>query len=280
MKKTRRQILVLHEDPVLRECLMGVARSGSGALEWVADWEALQDAVKSAPASAIVVVDPYAGMPNRGEISIELSALMNRYPSVAVVAAIEMRPGCIEDARRLGEYGVVQIIDLDGELSGRHVAALLTAVCGRPLRTLVQRALPRYTGAAARSILATAARTVSEAGHGSDLARALHITPRTLSRWCRRAGLPPPRRLLAWMRVLLAAEMLDDPGRTVSDVAFACGYSADGSLRHAFRAFVDLSPTELRARGAFDTVAEGFLRELAAARSGTARYRARPQGTS
>ena len=56
---------------------------------------------------------------------------------------------------------------------------------------------------------------------------------RTVLRWAERAGLPAPRRMLAWMRILLAAVLLDDPGRTVLSVAHACGYSSDSSLRRA-----------------------------------------------
>src|SRR5690606_25819214 len=114
---------------------------------------------------------------------------------------------------------------------------------------------PHYTSASARAILSAASAVVADGGQGKDLAKVLDITPRTLSRWCRKAGLPPPKRLLAWMRILLAAEFLDDPGRPVAAVAQACGYAADSSLRLALRRFTGFNPTDLRERGAFDTAA-------------------------
>ena len=95
-----------------------------------------------------------------------------------------------------------------------------------------------------------------------DLARRLKISRRTLLRWSERAGLPPPRRLLAWMRVLLACELLDDPGRSVSSVARIAGYASDGGLRRVMQNFLRASPTELRQRGAVKTAVAAFVKEM------------------
>lgn len=94
----------------------------------------------------------------------------------------------------------------------------------------------------------------------------LYLSPRTLLRWCERAELPPPRRILVWMRVLMAAELLDDPGRTVSSVADACGYSSDNSLRRALQDFLQTTPTTLRRDGAFTAASRAFLKDLARTR--------------
>ncbi|MBV9110730.1 MAG: AraC family transcriptional regulator, partial [Gemmatimonadetes bacterium] len=88
------------------------------------------------------------------------------------------------------------------------------------------------------------------------------LSERTVLRWTERAALPPPRRLMAWMRILLAASLLDDPGRTVLSVAYACGYSSDSSLRRAMQDFLDTVPTVLRREGAFSRASHTFLEEL------------------
>jgi AraC-like DNA-binding protein len=113
----------------------------------------------------------------------------------------------------------------------------------------------------------TAAEVVSLGGRGRDLARALHLSERTVLRWSERAVLPPPRRLMAWMRILLAASLLDDPGRTVLSVAYACGYSSDSSLRRAMQDFLGTIPTTLRREGAFSRASARFLEELAEVKS-------------
>jgi AraC-like DNA-binding protein len=64
------------------------------------------------------------------------------------------------------------------------------------------------------------------------------------------------------MRVLLACELLDDPGQTVLSVAYTCGYASDSSLRRAVQEFTGVLLTELRQQGAFATASEKFLAEL------------------
>jgi AraC-like DNA-binding protein len=282
VKPRERVILTLHPDRVLQAKLRSVAASHGLELRFFEEWESLQDDVRCTPASTLVVVDPYWGTTRAGDLSIELSALLHRYPSLAVIAALEVRTGKADHIRRLGAWGVVEVIDLEEEITSRELASRLLAATGQPLRNVIQRALPPYSGGPARSILAVAAVIVVEGRQGHDLARALHVSSRTLSRWCRRAGLPPPKRLLAWMRAMLAAELLDDPGRTVSDVALACGYAADASLRQALRVLVGRTPSELRAIGAFRHVSQAFIDALAEAKRSDKRYRRRarssPQG--
>lgn len=101
-----------------------------------------------------------------------------------------------------------------------------------------------------------------EDDYPKDLGKRLGMSIPTLNRWCHRSGLPTPRKLLQWLRVLWAAALLDDPGHTVFSVAMASGYANDNSLRRAIKGVVPESPTELRELGAFDTVANAFIEEL------------------
>ena len=55
--------------------------------------------------------------------------------------------------------------------------------------------------------VAEAREVAARVGQGRDLAESLHLSDRALLRWCERSHLPPPRRLLAWIRVLFAAEL-------------------------------------------------------------------------
>jgi AraC-like DNA-binding protein len=274
MQKVPRPILVLHDDAQLMEPLRTVADSERLQLIALASWDELTDQVRTAPASALIIVDPYRGTPDGKTPSTELESLLERFPSLTVNAAFEVHAGRGADILRLGEWGVVQIIDLGEEATPVALGHRLQAARGRPLRLLVEKSMPASVSANGRSILAAASSIVADGGQGADLARKLNITPRTLSRWCRKAGLPPPKRLLAWMRILLAAEFLDDPGRPVAAVATSCGYAADSSLRLALRRFTGFNPTELRERGAFDTAATAFIEALTEARAPKRRYRA------
>lgn len=268
MKRVYRPLLVMHSDPAFRDRVRQ-ACGNDYHFQALADWDALRDAVRESPPAALVVVDPYeaelgSGLRRNGqsELSPALRGLLTEYPSTAVLAAIEVRPERFDDLRTLGKWGVVQVISVDHDDTPFSISQRLRGARGRPLRALIEEVLPPETSGRARAILEAATDVVTVGEHGRDLASSLHLSRRTLLRWCQRAGLPAPRRLLAWMRVLLACELLDDPGRTVLSVAHTCGYSSDSGLRRITQKFLGSSPTELREHGAFRHAALAFVEVL------------------
>lgn len=261
MKKVFRPLLVMHPDSEFRERM----RQASGSeyhFHALPDWETLVDTIRDAPPAALVVVDPYEGTNGSRHLSSSLRSFLREFPSVAVLAALEVEPGRHEDLRQLGDWGVVQVISLNHDDTPFAITHRLREARGRPLLSLLEEILPPETPGRARAILAAATDIVAVGGHGRDLAQTLGLSRRTLLRWCGRAGLPPPRRLLAWMRVLLAAELLDDPGRTVLSVAQICGYSSDSGLRRITQKFLTASPSDLRSGGAFQRAGAAFVKEL------------------
>jgi len=269
MKRVFRPLLVMHADPAFRDRVRQ-ACGNDYHFQSLGDWDALHEAVRESPPAALVVVDPYerglAGRGVRASLAAELRTLLTEYPSTAVLAALEVRPDRFDDLRMLGKWGVVQVISLDHDDTPFSISQRLRAARGRPLRALLEEVLPPETSGRARAIVEAATDVVTVGEHGRDLAGSLHLSRRTLLRWCQRAGLPAPRRLLAWMRVLLACELLDDPGRTVLSVAHTCGYSSDSGLRRITQKFLGASPTELRDGGAFRRAADAFVAELNEAR--------------
>lgn len=65
------------------------------------------------------------------------------------------------------------------------------------------------------------------------IARALGIGRRALEYRFKRAGLPTPVRMLAWCRVLFAADLLTNPRVSVERAAAAAGYASPAALRKA-----------------------------------------------
>jgi AraC-like DNA-binding protein len=223
--------------------------------------------VADAPPGTLVLVDPYAGGDESGsQLATGLRSLLWEFPSVTVLAAMELTAGRAHDVRTLGVGGISDILSIGEDDTAEGINRRLQAAQGRPLQHRLQACLPPALSGRARTLLMTAAEVVCTGGKGRDLARALHLSERTVLRWSRRALLPPPRRVMAWMRILLAASLLDDPGRTVLSVAYACGYSSDSSLRRAMHDFLGTIPTALRRHGAFAVASARFLEELAAAR--------------
>lgn len=265
MQNPTRPLLVLHADRVFRERLRRAAHSRF-ELCWIPDWSALPDAVRTATPAGIVVVDPYHGQGSQDGLAPELYALLRAFPSATVVAAFANQPGWFHDLRTMGEWGVVEVIDIAAEDTAEAVRRRLDAARGRPLRSLIDRGVAIPFPGRGRAILDAAGELVAVGGHARNLAAALQLSPATLLRWCHRSGLPVPRRLLVWMRLLLAAELLDDPGQTVENVALACGYSSDDALRRALYGVVEMGPTTLRQRGAFRVISAAFVAALAECR--------------
>lgn len=268
-----RPLLILHTNGAFRDHLRRLGTRGFHC-SFLATWDRLREAVIAAPPAAILVVDPYTGAaPPQPQLSSDLRSLLLEFPSATVLAALDLLPGRSRDLRTLGEWGVSDVICLNEDDTHEAVYRRVRAVEGRTLQTLLQRTLPPLMSGRARMLMMTAAEVVSVGGRGRDLARRLHLSERTVLRWAARAGLPPPRRMLAWMRILLAAALLDDPGRSVLSVARACGYASDSSLRRAMQDFLHTGPTALRREGAFGRAAAAFLDELGRTRAtGRDRY--------
>lgn len=263
MPPPRRTLLIMHPNGAFRERVQSISAKVFRC-QSVSTWPELRAAAAQAPPSTLLVLDPYRKNA-RGlwKVTPELRGFLWEFPSITVVAAIDVRAGCSHDLRTLGEWGVADVISIYEDDTGEGMLRRLQLAQGRPLQNLLARSLPATVSGQSRTLLMTAAEVVSMGGKGRDLARALHLSQRTVLRWAERARLPPPRRILAWMRILLASSLLDDPGRTVFSVACACGYASDSSLRRAMQDFLGTIPTHLRREGAFERATHAFIRELA-----------------
>jgi AraC-like DNA-binding protein len=260
MKIGPRPILVLHGSEPLRDRLR--ALSGRDfTFRPVADWAALAEAAREAPPSAVAVVDPTCG--EGAWVSRELRLLVADFPSLPVFAAAEVTAGWAARYDALRVAGVAGVIAIGHDDSPAALREHFRLVHGRSLKRLLARVLPPGMPERAEAIVDVAADVVARGGYGRDVAGALRTSRRTLLRWLYRSGLPCARHLLAWFRVLQAAELLDDPGRTVFSVARACGYASDPGLRRVMQRFLGMSPTELRRRGAFRIASRAFRDVLA-----------------
>jgi AraC-like DNA-binding protein len=255
----KRPLLVLHSHDGLERHLRIVARR-EYEVRQVATWSALRAEVRDASPVAVVIVDPYSESEGRGPAQA-LRSFLQDFSYVPVVGAMPTRAN-FRDLLILARWGLSEVISLDEEILPLALRERLRGLDGWTLRSALERSAPPELSGPALALLLQAADVVMANGNTVDLASRLGISRRTVTRWCRRADLPPPRRLLAWMRLLLASEFLDDWKRKVYRIAHACGYSSDNALRTALEAFLDLTPKELRRVGAFATVSQAFWAEL------------------
>jgi AraC-like DNA-binding protein len=262
MKKPRPPLLIFHHDPGVQARVRQAAERGS-LVRIVSSWERLAQALRAAPLTAVALVDPHAG--TDGALAPELRAILRAFPCAVVVATVHTRRSSAADLRTLGEWGVAEVIaeDQDG---APEIARVLDAVRERPLHALIESYLPDELAPDARAILAAAADTAVAGGGARELARQLHVSVRTLVRRCERAALPCPRQLLGWMRILLAAELMEDPTRPMDSIALACGYASDAGLRRALRDFVHSNPRTMRKAAPFAVASRAFLQALGGGR--------------
>jgi AraC-like DNA-binding protein len=256
-----RPLLVLHTDAAFLARLKKACQPGF-LLVPLQGWEELQRMFPRLPSTGVVLLDPYEGQGRSRRLSEKLKEFLRAYPSATVVAAVEGGPETFYDLRTLGEWGVAQVLSLELDVTPYAVRQRVETAMGRSLRHALFQALPDALGSQARSIVDAALETAAGGRGAADLSRSLLLSERTLVRRCADSGLPAPRFLLRWMRLVIAAGLLDDPGRNVMDAALACGYSSDASLRRALRRCGLPNPAALRKGAAFEAVVGGFLADL------------------
>ncbi|HEY0153075.1 MAG TPA: helix-turn-helix transcriptional regulator [Longimicrobium sp.] len=253
MKPRHRLVLELGIDAGL-SARMELECAGLYTVVRLASWAALGQAARDVPRPVLALVDPYYMLAPGGPPSAELRALLLECAWLPVVAVLGFEGAHMAGARILGEWGVCGLLAPDSEAAA--IGEVLRAVDGEQVATFVARTLARSGDA--RQLIRAAADVGGHGGQAADLARLLHVSPRTLTRHFTQAQLGTPRQLLIWMRVLNAARLLDDPRNSMGDAAFACGYASDTGLRRALQDTLGASSGSLRQSGAFVTAAAHF----------------------
>src|SRR6266566_645503 len=147
-----------------------------------------------------------------GEALPGVARFVREFPAIPAVALVSRHDReATETLLRLGATGVRSAIDCTEPDGWRRLRDLV----GHPASPVAARILAR---------LAPALSTVR------GLARHLRVGPSTLMSRFHRAALPSPKSYLAGMRLLHAAFLFQNPGLSVSDVAYRMDYSSAQSF--------------------------------------------------
>jgi AraC-like DNA-binding protein len=251
-----RTLLVLDSHvPAQPEAVGGYVVQRAGGLA------ALHELARFAPPSTVVLLRA------RGDDAdvAELRGVIRATPSVPVVAAVGFRDASAGQVRALLDTGLAEIATLDGTGGLRALVPVLRRAHARPLKRRIEERLPVWVPEDARTLIRAAAETVVDLGGREAFAGIFGVYVRTAAGWCRELDLPPPRRLLGWVRVLLALTLLEEAHRTVLNVALACGYKDHNSLKRAIENFAGTPALALRDQR-FDPAFGQFAAELRALR--------------
>jgi AraC-like DNA-binding protein len=225
----RRTVLVLQSHlPAQPEAVDGYAIQPAAGLD------ALRELARVAPPSTVVLVRTRDG----DSEAEEMRELIRVTPSVPVVAAVAFREATAAQVRALLDSGVAEIASVDESGGLRALVPTLRRAHARPLKRRIEERLPAWVPEDARTLIRAAAETVVDLGGREVFAGIFGVYVRTAADWCRELDLPPPRRLLGWVRVLLALTLLEEAHRTVISVALACGYKDNSSLKRAIENFI------------------------------------------
>ncbi|HEX2206476.1 MAG TPA: hypothetical protein VHG93_02280 [Longimicrobium sp.] len=223
-------------------------------------WAALGERVRSAAPSAVVL----ARTGGAGGNAAALVELIRATPSVPVVAAVPFARATAAQVRALLEAGIAEVATTADEVQLAALVPTLRRAHARPLKRRIEQRLPVWMPEDARTLIRAAAATVVDRGGREEFAGIFGVYERTVANKCAEFRLPPPRRLLGWVRVLLALAMLEEPRRTVLNVALTCGYTDNTSLKRAIENFT-ASPElgsirDLSFNDAFDRLSDELLR--------------------
>jgi AraC-like DNA-binding protein len=110
-----------------------------------------------------------------------------------------------------------------------------------------------------RLFFETVARLAPALSTVRGLARHLRVRPSTMMSRFHRAGIPSPKSYLAGMRLLHAAYLFQNPGLSVSDVAYRMDYSSPQSFGRHLRAVLGVTAGEFRRRFPFDVALARYI---------------------
>ncbi|GJG86288.1 hypothetical protein tb265_14690 [Gemmatimonadetes bacterium T265] len=163
-----------------------------------------------------------------------------------VIGHVAAQPGISADVLALARAGVHELV-VAGLDDVAHV--LRTTLARAARRSTAERVLADImplVPVAALPVLRYCLEHTTAAPDVPALARALGVSRQTLAARMRAAGLPGPRALSVWCRLLLAAELLAGEGRSVDQVALTLDFASANAFRNLLRRYADLGPADLR----------------------------------
>jgi AraC-like DNA-binding protein len=211
----------------------------------VASWSELQATVQH-QATDVVVADPTA----TGTVQVEaLEYLRRHYPSLPVIVYTLLAPTSIKAIVQLAKSGVEHVVLHRFDDEPRRFLELLESTPGYALgdRMLMELAgplscLPVTVVRAIDQLFRSPARFKN----AQDLAAASGMNLRTLYRNLEPAGIFSARSLVVSARLLRAHAYLQDPGRSIKDVAAKTGYHSSWQLSQQMREMTGYTTEQAR----------------------------------
>lgn len=219
---------------------LGSALAGRATLEWLDRPAEATLALTRTLTDVLIVCLTTAGAPSA--ISA-IRAVRAAFPSLAIVAYCDVHELDRQALVRTIQAGATDLIFRgidDGRTVAQHALAHAVHVTHvdrwlTEFRPLIREELRPY--------LRHGLLTPAAADDLSGTAAAFGLARRTLSKRLAALGAPPPRRFFTWTRLLLAASLLSEPGRSLQSVALQLQLGSANALRQLLQRYAGLSVT-------------------------------------
>lgn len=179
-----------------------------------------------------------------------MAVVVREFPRVPAVALLtQFEPDSAQAVLALGRCGVSQLVDVRHPTGWRELRAALMADRGDEIRRLALGQLAVDLAGAPDDcwrFFASLFDTVNGVSTVRALARQLCVLPSTLMSRFFRAGLPAPKRYLAFARLVRAARLFENPGLSIANVANHLDYSSPQSFGRHIRTLIGTTALEFR----------------------------------
>ena len=218
--------------------------------------------VREARADAVVVSVSYCEKTSANPVA----TMVREFPRVPTLALLsELGPRTPHTLLTLGTSGVRRLVDVRDASGWRTLRSALTDECGNSIqRFALGKLADDLKGAPddcwrffeALFLSPPSVTTVRK------LSRNLGVFPSTLMSRFFRAGLPAPKRYLAMARLVRAANLFENQGFSVANIANHLEYSSPQSFGRHVNSVLGLTAQEFRQRYDGEGMLDRFRREL------------------
>jgi AraC-like DNA-binding protein len=195
-----------------------------------------------------------------------IRCLREGFPSIPVVAYCSLTRATPHDILTAAKAGASGLVLRGVDDTGVALRAALTSAADDCVARRVMRALEDAAPGSVRPIIEYCILHARNAPSVAQVARALGISRKTLVNRLGAAGMPTPSAIIGWCRLLQAAQLIEDPKRSVERIAHELDFPSGAALRNMLKRYTGLQPREVRENGGLRCVLHAFQRALASRR--------------
>lgn len=217
--------------------------------------------VRERPVHAILVSP--RGVP-RSALA-EIRELVHGFPGVPTVAIVPSHDAMLgERLLELGATGVRQFVDLTQREGWHRLRTLLADPASPVSARILARVVPALgrPSESCRFFFETLVRLAPRITTARALCREFDVPASTFMSRFLRAGLPSPKRYLAWTRLVHATAYLESRGLSIADVAYRLEYSSPQSFGRHVRALTGCTAGKFRRHMTLERALGEYLARL------------------